>query len=524
MKLNFLNTIRGKLVFFISFLVLFQLLVSFATFYIFLTQFVELNSGQKALNLAISLSKMGDVISSVKNSDADIQIVIDDIRKKTDAAFIVIAKKDGTRLTHPNLNMIGEKFVGGDYFRAVEKGESYVSSSVGTLGPSIRAFAPIYDNNKIIGFVSVGYLKETIFKIIFNYLLIGFFFVCMMFIAGLVAVVLISNHIKKITLNLEPIDIANLYLEREIVFDSLREGIIAVDNSLNISFLNQSAKNVLNDLSISAQEFVENVSTKYFIEGKLIGDFIKDSEYSICDTTLLFNISKLEYNGVNTGFVISFRRKDELDALKKELIDLKKLSEILRIQSHEYSNKLHIIGGLIQLNEYDEAVNLIINESKLFHSFLSFIENNIKDKYIAALLISKQSKAGENNCNLILNEESIGLYSAVDNSDVLVTALGNIIDNAIEAACTKNKFNGIVEITINQTDNNIEFIVEDNGPGIPDDKAIFEKGFSTKGKNRGYGLYSAKSIFDRFNAFIDISTSIKYNGAKVSINVPLGRK
>jgi len=256
----------------------------------------------------------------------------------------------------------------------------------------------------------------------------------------------------------------------------------------------------------------------------LIGDFIKDSEYSICDTTLLFNISKLEYNGVNTGFVISFRMKDELDALKKELIDLKKLSEILRIQSHEYSNKLHIIGGLIQLNEYDEAVNLIINESKLFHSFLSFIENNIKDKYIAALLIGKQSKAGENNCNLILNRESIGLYSAVDNSDVLVTALGNIIDNAIEAACIKNKFNGIVEITINQTDNNVEFIVEDNGPGIPDDKTIFEKGFSTKGKNRGYGLSFTKSIFDRFNAVIDISTSIKYSGAKVTINIPLGKK
>lgn len=122
MKLNFLNTIRGKLVFFISFLVLFQLLVSFATFYMFLTQFVELNSGQKALNLAISLSKMGDVISSVKNSDADIQIVIDDIRKKTDAAFIVIAKKDGTRLTHPNLNMIGEKFVGGGLLSSCGKG------------------------------------------------------------------------------------------------------------------------------------------------------------------------------------------------------------------------------------------------------------------------------------------------------------------------------------------------------------------------------------------------------------------
>jgi sensor histidine kinase regulating citrate/malate metabolism len=524
MKLNFLNTIRGKLVFFISFLVLFQLLVSFATFYIFLTQFVELNSGQKALNLAVSLSKMGDVISSVKNSNSDIQYVIENIRVKTDAAFIVIANKDGIRLTHPNTEMIGQKFVGGDYYRAVEKGESYVSSSVGTLGPSIRAFAPIYDDKNIIGFVSVGYLKETIFNIIINYLLIGLFFVCMMFFAGLVAVVLISNHIKKITLDLEPRDIANLYLEREIVFDSLREGIIAVDNNLNISFLNQAAKKELNDLSFSAQEFVDNVAKKYFIEDKLIGDFIKDSEYSVSDGIFLFNISKLEYNGINTGFVISFRKKDELDTLKKELLDLKKLSEILRIQSHEYSNKLHIIGGLIQLNEYEEAANLIIKESKLFHSFLGFIEAKIKDKYIAALLISKQSKAGENNCNLILNEESSGLYSAVDNSDVLVTALGNIIDNAIEAACMKNKFNGIVEVTINQTDNDIEFTVEDNGPGIPDDKVIFEKGFSTKGKNRGYGVAIAKTIFDRFNAVIDISTSVKYNGAKISIKIPSGKR
>ncbi|MBC7196393.1 MAG: GHKL domain-containing protein [Deferribacterales bacterium] len=125
---------------------------------------------------------------------------------------------------------------------------------------------------------------------------------------------------------------------------------------------------------------------------------------------------------------------------------------------------------------------------------------------------------------MILNEESIGLQSSIDNSDVLVTALGNIVDNAIEAACMNNKFNGIVEITINQTERYIEFIVEDNGPGIPDGVAIFEKGFSTKGKNRGYGVAIAKSILDRFNADIDISTSIKYNGAKVSINIPSGKK
>jgi sensor histidine kinase regulating citrate/malate metabolism len=231
---SFLGTIRGKLVFFISCLLLAQLAVSFLFFYIFVSQFVQSTSGQKALNLAIAISKMKSVNNALLTGSNDIQNKIENIRTYTDAAFIVVANKDGIRLTHPNPEMIGKKFVGGDYFDAINKKRAYISSSIGTLGPSIRAFAPVINNNDVIGFVSVGYLKETIFHVIFNYMLIGLFFVFMMFIVAFTAVIFISNHIKKITLNLEPKEIASLYIQRETIFNSLREGIIAVDNKLNI--------------------------------------------------------------------------------------------------------------------------------------------------------------------------------------------------------------------------------------------------------------------------------------------------
>lgn len=515
---SFLGTIRGKLVFFISCLLLAQLAVSFLSFYIFVSQFVQSTSGQKALNLAIAISKMKSVNNALLTGSNDIQIEIENIRTYTDAAFIVVANKDGIRLTHPNPEMIGKKFVGGDYFDAINKKRAYISSSIGTLGPSIRAFAPVINNNDVIGFVSVGYLKETIFHVIFNYMLIGLFFVFMMFIVAFTAVIFISNHIKKITLNLEPKEIASLYIQRETIFNSLREGIIAVDNELNIYFVNNSAISILESMKTSLTNFINKISNKYFINNKLIGDYVKDLEFAIGDTTLLLNISKLEYNNIASGFVFSFRRKDEIDALKNEILSLKKMSEILRTQSHEYSNKLHIIAGLIQLGEYEEASNLIISESRQFQSFMKFIDEKINDKYISALLISKMSKAGEIGCKLLFNENSTGIASPVKNSDILVTAIGNIIDNAIEAASSHNRLNAIVELTFNSDKDYVEIIVEDNGPGIQNTEKILESGYSTKGSNRGLGLSIAKNIFDRFNASVDISFSKKYKGAMFRIS------
>jgi sensor histidine kinase regulating citrate/malate metabolism len=271
-------------------------------------------------------------------------------------------------------------------------------------------------------------------------------------------------------------------------------------------------------MKTSLTDFINKISNKYFINNKLIGDYVKDLEFVIGDSTLLLNISKLEYNNIASGFVFSFRRKDEIDALKNEILSLKKMSEILRTQSHEYSNKLHIIAGLIQLGEYEEASNLIISESRQFQSFMKFIDEKINDKYISALLISKMSKAGEIGCKLLFNENSTGIASPVKNSDILVTAIGNIIDNAIEAASSHNGLNAIVELTFNSDKDFVEIIVEDNGPGIQNTEKILESGYSTKGSNRGLGLSIAKNIFDRFNASVDISFSKKYKGAMFRIS------
>ncbi|QIB27950.1 hypothetical protein G3A45_12120 [Caloranaerobacter azorensis] len=52
---------------------------------------------------------------------------------------------EGIRYSHPNPKRIGQKFLGGDQYKVIKNGETYISKATGTLGKSMRAFTPIYD-------------------------------------------------------------------------------------------------------------------------------------------------------------------------------------------------------------------------------------------------------------------------------------------------------------------------------------------------------------------------------------------
>ncbi|NYC31977.1 cache domain-containing protein [Clostridium saccharobutylicum] len=115
------------------------------------------------LNIANSFASTYEVKEYLKGnrniSNELLNSEIEEVRLKNNVEFIVIMDMNGTRYSHPVKSNIGEKFEGGDEERVLKNGEQYISTAIGSLGVSVRAFTPIYDeNNKQIGAVAVGML------------------------------------------------------------------------------------------------------------------------------------------------------------------------------------------------------------------------------------------------------------------------------------------------------------------------------------------------------------------------------
>lgn len=78
-----------------------------------------------------------------------------------------------------------------------------------------------------------------------------------------------------------------------------------------------------------------------------------------------------------------------------------------------------------------------------------------------------------------------------------------------------------VLITINYIDGQIHFSIQDNGPGLTssEKEAMFQKGTSTKGNNRGFGLFLTKKILDELGGVLEV-TSEKGEGTVFDVIIP----
>ena len=67
--------------------------------------------------------------------------------------------------------------------------------------------------------------------------------------------------------------------------------------------------------------------------------------------TVFANKVPIYFEDMYVGTVSTFRNKTEIDLLTKELTRVKQYTDALRAQTHEFSNKLSVILGLLQLNK-----------------------------------------------------------------------------------------------------------------------------------------------------------------------------
>jgi len=474
--------------------------------------------GQQALNVANTIASMPEVMKAIQiKKTSFLQPLSLVLANNIQARFVVIGDKNGIRIAHPNINKIGFSMKddeGDDNSEVLVKGKGYISKAKGSLGWTMRGKAPVYDkeNKNIIGIISVGYDLKKVDEIIHHYQVTLTTVIIITFLFSVMTAIWFSNHFKKAIFGLEPEQIARLFDEQKATLESVREGIIAINSKGEITTANRTAINTLG--------LPENIQ----LTGKRIDDILFDSSMlKVLETgepqfdqevwhnnhNLIVNRLPLKQGDRITGVVSSFRRKDELDLVSRQLTRIKQYADSLRSQAHEYSNKLHTIAGLIQINAYDDALQLIGQENQGHQKLIKLIMESVTDPIVAGCLLGKYNRARELGLQLIIdNESSMGKLPDHLPKENIVTIIGNLIDNALEATLKNKGAGGKIMLSMTDIGEDLIFEVEDQGAGIPKkfESKIFDKGVSSKTEHgHGIGLHLVKKLLDSMSGDISIT-------------------
>jgi CitB family two-component system sensor histidine kinase MalK len=426
-----------------------------------------------------------------------VQAYAERLRVDTQVDYITVMDMNEIRLSHPNPAQIGAHFAGGDE-AAVFKGRSYVSEARGTLGLSLRAFTPVWDpgGTRQIGAVAVGILVTGLDHTVLSVrkrvglgVLIGFG-------AGILGAMYVAGRIKRILLGMEPQEISTMLQQRNAMLHSVREGIIGVNRDLVVTLVNEEALRLF-ALAGSHGELVGRNVEEVLPSSRLrvvmeTGQAEYDQEGEILGLKILTNRVPVFVEGRITGAVATFRDKTQMNRLAEQLTGVRFYADALRAQTHEFMNKLHVILGLVRLGEYERLKTYITGVAGRFDDEVGFVVQRIKDPMVAGFLLARFSSAREQNILMQLDEDA-SLPPCPDDaaSHDLVTILGNLLENAVEAI--GNGTSRVIRVSLRPEGAQMHMSVEDSGPGLPEEVLgkVFTLGFSTKGENRGFGLWQA---------------------------------
>lgn len=490
---------------------------------------IENQMGNNAMDLAVTIASMPKIqyyLGNEKNQEV-IQDEIESFREKTRFQYIIVMDMEGIKYSYPYPVSIGKKYLSGGEEKVLNDGASYVSADRNRFISAIRAFTPVYYEDEQVGAVLVGLLNDTVNQEIKPYVRNFLLILAAILIIGIVCSYILAYNIKKTIFGLEPKEIALLLGEKDLILQSLKTGLLALNKNREIIIINELAREVFDIVKNKKNIATKEVDVKY-LEQLLIVDETKEPIYNIeiktkSKITLLASFIPLyNYNDEYIGVVSTFQDMTKVKHMAEELIGIKLLTDDLRAQNHEFLNKLHIISGLLQLEEYDKAINYISDLTQQRQELIGVITHNIKDAYISGLLLAKYNKASENKIKLELDPYS-HLQRLPDSikHDKLTSIIGNLLENSIEELMGNN--NGKIYVKIIEEENSICVYINDNGSGIPEGiyNRIFQKGVTAKKGQRGFGLWIVKKNVNELNGNVEVNSSEDGTRWKVVIPLPL---
>lgn len=496
--------------------------------------------GQRARVQASEIALMPGLAQKVQARDiAGIARLIQPLRDKSDASYIVIGDTRELHLYHSQSpERIDLPMIGGDN-AGVLAGKTIISVRQGGIGVSLRSKAPILDeDNRVIGIVSVGYLTSYIDNINGHRLaqaaLYGLLLLLLLFIFSW----MFTRNVKKQMFWLEPKDIALLVRQQKALLEAMYEGVFAVNAQKQLISINRAARELLDIhqaenelLGKPLAEVLETPPTFFTQSGISENNSQHDQITVLNQRQVIVNRVPIELEpGKESGWVFSFRDKNDINTLSSQLSQVKRYADNLRIMRHEQLNWTATLAGLLQMQRYDDAMHYIQAQSEGAQAVLDFVSARFTSPALCGLLLGKYVSAREKGVELSFDPacQLTRIPAAITETE-LMSVVGNLLDNAVDATLKALMPSAPVELYI--SDRNQELLIEvaDQGSGVDDDlkPRLFEQGVTSKpsgdhdatGAEHGIGLYLVAGYVRQAGGSIEISDNTP-QGTIFSVFIP----
>ncbi|SDL85369.1 Sensor histidine kinase regulating citrate/malate metabolism [Arthrobacter sp. ov407] len=523
-------------------------------------------AGRRMAGIATTVADAPFVLQAASAADpsALLQPYALKIMKDADADFVTIMAPDRTRWTHPRDEELGKPYIGS--IDAALNGQVLTEVTAGTLGPSVRTIAPVKDaDGKVRALVAAGVTVRTVDVAVSGRLPAVLAIALALLVGGSVASWLLGRYLRRVTGGWGPEQLGQLFAYYESVLHSVREGVILIDTKGKVVMYNDQAAELLGLPKQSSDGVPAEGMGAAGADAAGAAGGGRQTAPSLADLPLAPSLKELFESGrtaldeihltesrvlvVNQGpavgpasaagrqrgaasgahvygtpvygTVATIRDRTEIESLGSELETMRTLSDALRAQTHEHANRLHTIVSLMELGRAPEALDFATKDMELSQRLTDDLVSSIEEPVLGALIMGKAAEAHERGVELILNTSGSTAVTGLAVQD-LVAILGNLLDNAIDAAA-EAPAPRLVELTVETTGSALEITVEDSGPGIDPSAVddVFRHGFSTKASGpfgRGLGLALVRQAVQRLGGTMTITSPA---GALFRVTLPV---
>jgi two-component system CitB family sensor kinase len=423
-------------------------------------------------------------------ADGQVQAEAEEVRRSTGALYVVVTDDQGIRYSHPDPQRIGER-VSTSPEEALA-GREVVTVERGTLGNSARGKVPLRDpSGRIVGEVSVGISIDRIDANTRQLATLLGVVALVPLALGIGGALVVGRRLRRSTLGLQPEQMADLLREHEAVLHGVRDGVLGVDNSGRVTVTNPQADHLLGVTPERGRPLAEADVDPAVVDLMTQDPAPVGVLRVLGDKAVLATRLVVRREGRDLGQVLILRDRSDLDTMARELETTRALTDALRAQAHEHTNRLHTLHGLLHLGRLDEAEGYL-EELSAVRTWVPGLE----DPYLAGLLAAKSAAASEAGVRLSIDEGTFVSGSLTRPLDT-VAVVGNLLDNAIRAASLGRRRPAAVTVTLLSDGTDLVVHVVDSGDGVPAElvETVFEHGYTTRTEaapDHGIGLSLAR--------------------------------
>ncbi|QIT12687.1 sensor histidine kinase [Clavibacter michiganensis] len=485
-----------------------------------------------ALRAAVTAETADPGVATASDlADGPVQLTAEAVRERTGALFVVVTDDRGLRLAHPDASELGQR-VSTDPTVALA-GREEVTWATGTLGESARAKVPVRaladagapgdasggDDDRVVGEVSVGFAAATVRDSIGVDVAAIAVVALLALGVGAVASGILSRRLARLTLGLQPSELAGLVQDQAAVLSGVGEGVLGIGPDGRVTVCNPRAAALLGLVDPVGRTLADLGVAPVLrdaVAGAQAGAAAgSPSLRAVVDDRLLFvDVARVDRDGRDLGTVMVLRDETDIEAMSRRLTAVTAMSTALRVQRHEFANRLHVVRGLVATGRVDEADSYLAGVLEQGPVAFPTVDAGLVDEpYLQAFLGAKAMEAEERGVALRVGPGTL-VRGILVRPEEVTTVLGNLVDNAMHAAVRGSRADRWVEVEALDDGADLHIAVSDSGDGLaasdagrvfqrrPDDvdgaaEALAASGGADPAHGLGFGLPLVRDIARR---------------------------